>query len=44
MSLEKEWSMMENFFETFADHINYIRGRIGIDRIGLGGDFDGINR
>lgn len=25
-----------------ADHIDYIRDRIGIDHLGLGGDFDGI--
>ncbi|OXA62971.1 Dipeptidase 1 [Folsomia candida] len=26
-----------------ADHINYIRGRIGIDTIGIGSGYDGIN-
>ncbi|CAL8087011.1 unnamed protein product [Orchesella dallaii] len=26
-----------------ADHINYIRGKIGIQHIGIGSDFDGIN-
>lgn len=25
------------------DHINYIRGKIGIEHIGVGSDFDGIN-
>lgn len=25
-----------------ADHIDYIRDRIGVDHIGIGGDFDGI--
>jgi membrane dipeptidase len=25
-----------------ADHIDYIRNRIGIDHIGIGGDYDGI--
>lgn len=28
--------------ETVADHIDYIRDRIGIDYIGIGGDYDGI--
>ncbi|XP_049779478.1 dipeptidase 1-like [Schistocerca cancellata] len=27
-----------------ADHIHYIRSLIGVDHIGIGGDFDGINR
>ncbi|XP_063236741.1 dipeptidase 1-like [Bacillus rossius redtenbacheri] len=27
-----------------ADHITYIRNLIGVDHIGVGGDFDGINR
>ncbi|XP_049808408.1 dipeptidase 1-like [Schistocerca nitens] len=26
-----------------AEHINYIRNLIGVDHIGVGGDFDGIN-
>lgn len=29
--------------KDIVDHINYIRGRIGIDYIGFGSDFDGIS-
>ncbi len=28
--------------ETVVDHIDYIRDRIGVDYIGIGGDYDGI--
>jgi hypothetical protein len=28
----------------FSEHISYIRDLIGVDHIGVGGDFDGINR
>lgn len=28
--------------DQVADHIDYIRGRVGIDHIGIGGDYDGI--
>src|SRR5690606_37890817 len=28
--------------ETVADHIDYIKNRIGVDHIGIGGDYDGI--
>lgn len=27
-----------------AEHIYYIRNLIGVDHIGVGGDFDGINK
>lgn len=29
--------------ETLANHIDYIKNRIGIDHIGIGGDYDGIS-
>ncbi|MCC5925086.1 MAG: dipeptidase [Bacteroidetes bacterium] len=29
--------------EHVADHIDYIRDRIGVDHIGIGGDYDGIS-
>ncbi|HAC14669.1 MAG TPA: membrane dipeptidase [Bacteroidetes bacterium] len=29
--------------ETVANHIDYIKNRIGIDHIGIGGDYDGIS-
>jgi len=28
----------------FSEHISYIRNLIGVHHIGVGGDFDGINR
>jgi microsomal dipeptidase-like Zn-dependent dipeptidase len=28
----------------FSEHISYIRDLIGVEHIGVGGDFDGINR
>lgn len=29
--------------DDVADHIDYIRDRIGVDHVGIGGDFDGIS-
>jgi len=26
----------------FLDHINYIRNLIGVDHVGIGGDYDGV--
>jgi len=48
--------VMVNFYNNFvtcsdtatvadvADHIDYIKNRIGIDFVGIGADYDGINR
>ena len=27
----------------FADHIEHIKNLIGVDHVGIGGDFDGIS-
>lgn len=34
---------IKDFYTFLSDHINYIRGRIGIDTIGIGSGYDGIN-
>jgi membrane dipeptidase len=35
-------SNIETTIEMVVDHINYVRDRIGLDHIGIGSDFDGI--
>lgn len=39
---EKANPQPQGSLKDVADHIDYIRNRIGIDHIGLGGDMDGI--
>ena len=29
-------------FIKFLEHINYVKDKIGVDHVGIGGDFDGI--
>lgn len=31
-------------FFSFAEHFHYIKRMIGADHVGIGGDFDGVNR
>ena len=27
----------------FLEHIDYVKNKIGIDHVGIGGDFDGVD-
>ncbi|WP_069129951.1 dipeptidase [Rhodohalobacter halophilus] len=43
----EEWSeqneMPKSTLEQVADHIDHIRDQVGVDHIGIGGDYDGIS-
>lgn len=39
------WSSSDQFsFVLLTDHINYVKNLIGVDYIGIGSDYDGIDR
>ncbi|MGM0459706.1 MAG: dipeptidase [Bacteroidota bacterium] len=39
---EEENEMPKSTLEQVADHIDHIRDQVGVDHIGIGGDYDGI--
>lgn len=43
----EEWSdeneMPKSTLEQVADHIDHIRDQVGVDHIGIGGDYDGVS-